>query len=127
MSTSARRITAISPTGSGPATPTTPTGKNTASATIAAAGALRHGRPPRGSRPARSLARCWGRGSIRGALVQIGPHAIDRDAWDWAAAEDNPFWCPDRTMAVRWAEYLDGVRKAGLSAGAVIEVVASGV
>src|SRR3954453_22072000 len=64
---------------------------------------------------------------IRGALGPIGPHAIDRDAWDWAGGEDNPFWCPDRTMATRWAEYLDGVRKAGSSAGAVIEVVASGV
>jgi len=65
--------------------------------------------------------------SIRGALVQIGPHAIDRKAWDWAAVEENPFWCPDRKMGVRWAEYLDGVRKAGSSAGAVIEIVASGV
>ncbi len=65
--------------------------------------------------------------AIRGALVQIGPHAIDRDAWDWSAVEDNPFWCPDRSMAARWAEYLDDVRKAGSSAGAVIEVVASGV
>src|SRR5207237_419325 len=65
--------------------------------------------------------------SIRGALVQIGPHAIDRKAWDWAAVEENPFWCPDRKMALRWAEYLDGVRKAGSSAGAVIEIVASGV
>ena len=64
---------------------------------------------------------------IRGALVQIGPHAIDREAWDWSAVEDNPFWCPDRGTASRWAEYLDGVRKAGSSAGAVIEVVASGV
>ena len=34
--------------------------------------------------------------TIRGALVQIGPHAIDRAAWDWSAVEDNPFWCPDR-------------------------------
>lgn len=65
--------------------------------------------------------------TIRGALVQIGPHAIDRDAWDWSAIHDNPFWCPDRDMAARWAEYLDGIRKAGSSAGAVIEVVASGV
>ena len=65
--------------------------------------------------------------AIRGALVQIGPHAIDRDAWDWPAVEENPFWCPDRAMAARWAEYLDGVRKAGSSAGAVIEIVASGV
>jgi chorismate synthase len=64
---------------------------------------------------------------IRGALVQIGPHAIDRAAWDWQATEDNPFWCPDKGMAARWADYLDGVRKAGSSAGAVIEVIASGV
>ncbi|HEX5321944.1 MAG TPA: chorismate synthase, partial [Stellaceae bacterium] len=40
---------------------------------------------------------------------------------------DNPFWCPDRAMAAKWAEYLDTVRKAGSSAGAVIEVVARGV
>ena len=65
--------------------------------------------------------------AIRGALVQIGPHAIERAAWDWSAVEDNPFWCPDRAMAARWAEYLDQIRKAGSSAGAVIEVVASGV
>ena len=64
---------------------------------------------------------------IRGALVQIGPHAIDRAAWDWSAVEANPFWCPDAAMAAHWADYLDEVRKAGSSAGAVIEIVASGV
>ncbi len=65
--------------------------------------------------------------TIRGALVQIGPHAVDRAAWDWEAIENNPFWCPDPGTAARWADYLDGVRKSGSSAGAVIEVVASGV
>src|SRR5256714_5708615 len=65
--------------------------------------------------------------TIRGALVQIGPHAIDRSTWDWRATEENPFWCPDAAAALRWADYLDGVRKAGSSAGAVIEIVASGV
>ncbi|HVC57805.1 MAG TPA: chorismate synthase [Stellaceae bacterium] len=64
---------------------------------------------------------------IRGALIQIGPHKIDRAAWDWNAVADNPFWCPDRAMAARWADYLDGVRKSGSSAGAVIELVAEGV
>ena len=64
---------------------------------------------------------------IRGALVQIGPHAIDRAAWDWQETERNPFWCPDAATAAQWADYLDGVRKAGSSAGAVIEIVASGV
>jgi chorismate synthase len=65
--------------------------------------------------------------TIRGALVQLGPHPIDRAAWDWRAVEDNPFWCPDAAAALLWADYLDGVRKAGSSAGAVIEIVASGV
>ena len=65
--------------------------------------------------------------SIRGALVQIGPYAIDRGAWDWRAVEANPFWCPDPAMAAHWAEHLDQVRKAGSSTGAVIEIVASGV
>jgi chorismate synthase len=60
-------------------------------------------------------------------LVQIGPHAIDRAAWDWDSRPDNPFWCPDPADGGRWADYLDGVRKAGSSAGAVIEIVASGV
>jgi chorismate synthase len=41
--------------------------------------------------------------------------------------DDNPFWSPDRQAAQHWEGYLDGVRKAGSSAGAVIEVVASGV
>jgi chorismate synthase len=64
---------------------------------------------------------------IRGALVQIGPHKIDRANWDWSAVEDNPFWCPDRQMAQHWEGFLDGIRKAGNSAGAVIEIVAEGV
>jgi chorismate synthase len=65
--------------------------------------------------------------TIRGALVQMGPHAIDRARWDWAAVEENPFWCPDRQAAQSWEGFLDGVRKAGSSTGAVIEVAASGV
>ena len=65
--------------------------------------------------------------AVRGALVQVGPHAIDRDRWDWAAVEGNPFWCPDAQAAAAWAGYLDGVRKSGSSVGAVVEVVASGV
>jgi chorismate synthase len=65
--------------------------------------------------------------TIRGAMIQIGPHKIDRKRWEWDAVEDNPFWCPDRQAAQLWEGYLDGVRKAGSSAGAVIEIVASGV
>ena len=64
---------------------------------------------------------------IRGALVQLGAHVIDRDSWEWDAVEDNPFWCPDAEAAQSWEGYLDGIRKSGSSIGAVVEVVAEGV
>ncbi|MDA5194033.1 chorismate synthase [Govanella unica] len=65
--------------------------------------------------------------TIRGALVQVGPHAIDRSRWNWDVTEQNPFWCPDAEMAAKWEDYLDSIRKDGDSVGAIIEVVASGV
>ncbi|MEO0621596.1 MAG: chorismate synthase [Pseudomonadota bacterium] len=65
--------------------------------------------------------------SVRGALVQMGPHGIDRAAWDWEEVERNPFWTPDPQAATDWAAYLDDLRKSGNSVGAVIEIVASGV
>ncbi|SCY90564.1 chorismate synthase [Microvirga guangxiensis] len=65
--------------------------------------------------------------TIRGALVQMGPHAIDRGNWDWDEVSRNPFFCPDAKAAAFYEEYLDGLRKAGSSIGAVIEVVAEGV
>ena len=63
---------------------------------------------------------------IRGALVQMGPHKIDRLNWDDAEIDNNPFFCPDAKAAKAWEAYLDGVRKSGSSCGAVIEVTASG-
>lgn len=70
----------------------------------------------------------WGQEfRLRGALVQMGPHKVDRGRWDWSAVEANPFFCPDPQAAVAWENYLDGIRKAGSSIGAVIEVVAEGV
>lgn len=65
--------------------------------------------------------------TIRGALVQLGPHAIDRARWDDEAIDENPFFCPDRDAATAWEAYLDGVRKAGSSCGAIVEVTATGV
>jgi len=65
--------------------------------------------------------------TIRGALVQMGPHGIDRGNWDWAEVDGNPFFSPDASAAARWADYLDAVRKDGSSVGAVIEIVAEGV
>jgi chorismate synthase len=64
---------------------------------------------------------------IRGALVQMGPHKIDRSRWDWNEVDNNPFFCPDAKSAAAWEGYLDGVRKNGSSAGAIIEIVAEGI
>jgi len=65
--------------------------------------------------------------TVRGALVQMGKRTIDRARWDWAEVDKNPFFCPDAKAAAELADYLDGVRKAGSSVGAVIEIVADGV
>jgi chorismate synthase len=65
--------------------------------------------------------------TIRGALVQMGPHKIDRKNWDWAEVDSNPFFCPDAKASKDWEAYLDDIRKSGSSIGAVIEVTASGV
>jgi chorismate synthase len=65
--------------------------------------------------------------SVRGALVRIGEIEIDRARWDWNEVDRNPFFSPDAETASRWEDYLDGIRKAGSSIGAVVEVVADGV
>jgi len=64
--------------------------------------------------------------SIRGYMVRMGPHAIDRRRFSWSEIERNPFWSPDAAAADRWSVHLDGLRKAGNSTGAVIEIVGSG-
>ncbi|HZG26832.1 MAG TPA: chorismate synthase, partial [Ensifer sp.] len=64
---------------------------------------------------------------VRAALVQIGKIKINRENWDWDQVDLNPFFAPDAAIVPVWEEYLDGIRKAGSSVGAVIEVVAEGV
>ena len=65
--------------------------------------------------------------TLRAALIQIGPHRIDRGRWDWEETLRNPFWCPDSETVSVWETHLEQVRKAGSSTGAVIEVQAEGV
>lgn len=65
--------------------------------------------------------------SIRGAVVQVGTQKINRGNWDWAQVDQNPFWSPDATAVPGFEEYLDAKRKAGSSAGAIVEIVASGI
>ena len=65
--------------------------------------------------------------SVRAALIQLGPHEINRENWDWDQVDQNPFFSPDQTSVQGWASYLDDIRKKGSSCGAIIEVVATGV
>ncbi|MGI4943460.1 MAG: chorismate synthase, partial [Janthinobacterium lividum] len=64
---------------------------------------------------------------VRGAMVQMGAHAVDRARWDWDAVEQNPLFCPDPVTAAAWELELVEIRKAGSSVGAVVEIVAEGV
>ncbi|HYD17879.1 MAG TPA: chorismate synthase [Patescibacteria group bacterium] len=65
--------------------------------------------------------------NIRASVVQVGPHKINRDNWDWAQAAENQFFTPDADIIPVWEAFLDKTRKAGSSAGAIVEVVASGI
>ena len=64
---------------------------------------------------------------IRGALVQVGPHKVERSKWNWQEVDNNPFFCPDSDAASMWSEFLNDIRKSGTSVGAVIEIVADNV
>src|SRR6478752_3735003 len=65
---------------------------------------------------------------VRGALVSMGEKSIDRANWNWNFIGDaeNPFFTPDPASVPVFAAYLDGIRKAGSSVGAVVEIVADG-
>ena len=67
--------------------------------------------------------------TVRGALVAMGEKEIDRANWNWNFVDDaeNPFFTPDPASVPIFSDYLDGIRKAGSSVGAVIEIVADGV
>jgi chorismate synthase len=65
--------------------------------------------------------------TVRGALIQMGKHSIERARWNWDEVERNPFFCPDAEKAKFFEGYLDEIRKRGSSVGAVIEVIADGV
>src|SRR3954470_24171746 len=73
------------------------------------------------------LDKLYGKVTIRGALVQMGPEKIERANWSWDAVNENPFFCPDAKAAAAWESYLEGIRKNGSSVGAIIEVVAEGI
>jgi chorismate synthase len=64
---------------------------------------------------------------IRAGVVQLGPHRIASDAVDFAAVYDNPLFAASAEAVPAWEAYLDGVRKAGSSIGAVVALEVTGV
>jgi len=64
---------------------------------------------------------------IQGAVIQVGPHKIDRNNWNWDEVDNNAFFSPDAKIVPLWESFLGRTRKNGSSAGAVVEVVARGI
>jgi chorismate synthase len=62
---------------------------------------------------------------IRGYLAQLG--AIELDAVDLAAVDQNPFFCADPSRITELESFMDALRKDGDSIGAKISVLASNV
>lgn len=64
---------------------------------------------------------------IKAAITQIGSLKINATSWDWDLVNQNPYSCPDREMIPQWKEYLIATKEQGKSAGAMIEVHATGL
>ena len=65
--------------------------------------------------------------SVIGAVTQLGILGCDTEKWNDKFIAKNPLFCPDKTVLKLWEKYLLGIRKAGSSCGAIIEVRARGV
>jgi chorismate synthase len=64
---------------------------------------------------------------IRAGVVQLGPHRIAPDAVDFDAVYGNALFAASADVVPAWEDYLDGVRKAGSSIGAVVALEVTGV
>ena len=62
-----------------------------------------------------------------GAVTQLGILGCDIKKWKDKTISTNPFFCPDKSVIKLWEKYLLGIRKAGSSCGAIIEIRARGV
>lgn len=65
--------------------------------------------------------------TIRAGVVQLGPHRIAPEAVDFDAVYDNALFAASAGVVPAWEAYLDGVRKAGSSIGAVVALEVTGV
>ena len=63
--------------------------------------------------------------AVHGYLAQMGDIKIELK--DWAAVEQNPFFCPDSDKVSELEDYINKLRKEGDSVGARINVVATGM
>ena len=64
---------------------------------------------------------------IRAGVVQLGPHRIPDDQIDFSAVYDNALFAASNKVVPEWEAYLDTVRKAGSSIGAVVALEVTGV
>ncbi|MFN7107645.1 MAG: chorismate synthase [Brevundimonas sp.] len=64
---------------------------------------------------------------IRAGVVQIGAHRIAPDQVDFDAVSGNPLFAASAEVVPAWEAYLDGIRKAGSSVGAVVALEVTGV
>ncbi len=64
---------------------------------------------------------------VIGAVTQIGILGCNVEKWNDKFISKNPFFCPDKSILKLWEKYLLGIRKAGSSCGAIIELRAKGV
>lgn len=65
--------------------------------------------------------------SITGHVVQIGPIRSDAKKLNFKEIDNNPFFSADPKIVAEWETYLDKQRKSGSSAGALVQVHASGI
>ena len=64
---------------------------------------------------------------IRAGVVQLGPHRVPDDKIDFSAVYDNALFAASHEVVPEWEAYLDTVRKAGSSIGAVVALEVTGV
>ncbi|MDQ3126664.1 MAG: chorismate synthase [Pseudomonadota bacterium] len=64
---------------------------------------------------------------IRAGVVQLGPHRIAPDAVDFDAVYENALFAASAAVVPAWEDFLDGVRKAGSSIGAVVALEVTGL
>ena len=64
--------------------------------------------------------------TIHAGLVAMGEKSLGQErAWD--QVYQNPLFCPSNKVIEEWQDYLDDIRRAGSSIGAMLEVRACGV